>query len=306
MNVFRHAVLALALISLSPQLLAGPLRERLAERRAARAAEDQLDDGSRDSRAARLPAGVKALRNVAYGASAAQRYDVYLPQVAKDAPVILMVHGGGWKNGDKAHGPVVDNKVAFWSRAGIIVISVNYRMVPEAAPLEQARDVALALAHAQQQAASWGGDRNKFVLMGHSAGAHLVALLAASPALANGAPFLGTVALDGAGYDIEQMMQGRHMGLYDDAFGSDPADWKAASPYAQLSSAGKPLLAVCSTRRQVACQQAQRFADKARGLGMRVQLLPQDQSHRDINQTLGAPGAYTSAVDDFVRTLLGR
>jgi arylformamidase len=252
------------------------------------------------------PPGVKVLHDVAYGASAAQRYDLYLPEGARGAAVILLVHGGGWKFGDKAHAAVVDNKVAFWARAGLIVMAVNYRMVPEAAPLEQARDVARALAHAQQQAGSWGGDRHRFILMGHSAGAHLVALLASSPELAQGAPFLGTVALDGAGFDIEEIMGRRHMASYDEAFGSKPEDWRAASPYAQLDGPGKPLLAVCSSRRPVACAQAQRYADKARGFGMQVQVLPQHLSHRDINQRLGEAGAYTSAVDAFVRSLLAR
>jgi acetyl esterase/lipase len=129
-------------------------------------------------------AATPSLRDVAYGSDPAQRMDVYLPPDAKNAPVLLLVHGGAWRIGDKAHGRVVENKVARWVPQGFVVVSVNYRMLPGADPRVQADDVALALATAQRQAPAWGGDPAKFVLMGHSAGAHLVSLLDAQPARA--------------------------------------------------------------------------------------------------------------------------
>ncbi|MBU6249022.1 MAG: alpha/beta hydrolase, partial [Xanthomonadaceae bacterium] len=60
--------------------------------------------------AAELPAGTRVVRDVAYGPDALQRLDVYAPAGAHDAPVILMVHGGGWRRGDKAMSNVVANK----------------------------------------------------------------------------------------------------------------------------------------------------------------------------------------------------
>jgi arylformamidase len=249
-------------------------------------------------------ASAAVLRNVSYGAHKEQRFDVYLPKTAAGAPVIFMVHGGAWRHGDKAMDRVVENKVAYWTARGFILISSNYRMLPEADPLTQARDIAMAIGVAQDKAAEWGGERSRFILMGHSAGAHLVALLASSPALRGPLTWLGTVALDGAGFDIARIMQARHMALYDDAFGTDPAYWNAASPYAQLTQAGAPMLAVCSTRRSEACAQARHYAAKASGLGMRVSVLEQDLSHRDINATLGQPGAYTEAVERFIGSLL--
>jgi arylformamidase len=272
---------------------AGPLRERLEARRAARPADS-----------AQLPAGVKLVRDVAYGSDRAQRFDVYIPRDAAGAPVIFMVHGGGWKHGDKAMERVVENKVAYWSARGFILVSADYRMLPEADVLTQARDVASALAAAQAKAAGWGGDPARFILMGHSAGAHLVALLSSSPQLRGPLRWLGTVALDSAAFDIEQIMQGRHMRLYDEPFGKDPAYWRAVSPYAQLTQAGVPMLAVCSSRRDDSCAQARRYAARAGALGMRVQVLAQDLSHMEINETLGQQGAYTQAVDQFMRALL--
>lgn len=260
----------------------------------------------RERRAAQLPPGITILRDVHYGDGARETFDVYAPAKAHGAPVIFMVHGGAWRFGDKSARGVVQDKVAHWVPRGVIVVSVDYPMLPETSPLQQARDVGMALAAAQRDAKQWGGDPHKFVLMGHSAGAHLVALISAEPALAasQGAlPWLGTVALDSAAYNVATIMQSRHLGLYDRAFGSDPAAWTTLSPIAQLQTGIAPFLAVCSSRRADSCGQAQAFAAKARGFGTRVEVLPEDLSHGEINATLGQPSAYTSAVDGFLASL---
>jgi acetyl esterase/lipase len=257
-------------------------------------------------RAAQIPAGITILRDVHYGDGAHETFDVYAPANARGAPVIFMVHGGAWRFGDKSARGVVQNKVAHWVPRGAVVVSVDYPMLPDTPPLQQARDLGRALAAAQRDAPRWGGDPRKFVLMGHSAGAHLVALISAEPALATsqGAlPWLGTVALDSAAYNVATIMQARHLRLYDRAFGSDPAAWAAVSPIVQLQTEIAPFLAVCSSRRADSCRQALAFAAKARGLGVRVQVLPEDLSHGEIDATLGAPSAYTAAVDRFLAGL---
>jgi acetyl esterase/lipase len=225
---------------------------------------------------------------------------VYAPPGVQGAPVILLVHGGGWAFGDKAAGRAVENKVAHWLPRSFAVVAVNYRMLPKIDPVEQARDVARALAAAQKQAARWGGDPRKFILIGHSAGAHLIALLASAPGLATeqGAqPWLGAVLLDSGALDVPEIMNARHLPLYDRAFGGDPAYWQAASPFHQLSRGGAPLLVVCSTRRAIACPQAERFAMKASRFGMPAEVLRLDMSHGEINSQLGAAPDYTAAVD---------
>ena len=258
------------------------------------------------ARAVASPPGVTVVRDVAYGADPRQRFDVYVPRGARNAPVVLMVHGGAWRIGDKRSRGVVGNKVERWARAGMLVISVNYRMLPAAAPLEQARDVARALAAAQERLGEWGGDPTRVVLMGHSAGAHLVALLNANPALATnlGArPWLGTVILDSAALDVEQTMTLPHLPLYTKAFGDDGAYWREVSPQHQLSAGAKPMLLVCSSLRRDSCPAATRFAAKAATLNVRAQVLPVPKSHAAIDAELGAPGEYTDAVETFLRTL---
>lgn len=283
---------------------AGPLPDRIKERRAAQQAHET--EGDEPAGPVSLPVGVRLLRDVPYGKDDRQRMDVYLPRQASAAPVILMVHGGGWRWGDKGMKTVVENKVARWVPRGFVFISVNYRMLPDAGPAEQAQDIARALAAAQSQAASWGGDPARFILMGHSAGAHLVALLSASPeqAFTLGAqPWLGTVSLDSAALDVVETMKARHLRLYDTAFGSDPTYWKSTSPFHALSGHATPLLAVCSSRRSDACPQAKQYAARARSLGVQAAVLEQDLSHKDINQTLGLESPYTEAVESFLSSL---
>ena len=238
--------------------------------------------------------------DVPYGPSPEQRFDLYAPPQGKAAPLILMVHGGAWRLGDKEMGRVVDNKVARWVPRGIAFASINYRMQPKAPPLEQARDVARALAAIQQNAEKLGIDRDNIVLMGHSAGAHLIALLMARPDLQDEAqvrPWRGTVLLDSGALDVPAIMNDRHLPLYDRAFGSNPADWLAASPYQQLRQATEPILAVCSSRRAHACQQAENFIAKAQGLGTQAAALPLDKTHAEINAQLGDEAAYTAEVE---------
>ncbi len=293
---------------------AGPLLDRLKERIAAKAqnpaTEQTLEDPyGADQASAAATSSRKVLRDVPYGSDPKQRMDVYLPALAQGngpTPVIFMVHGGGWRTGDKRMGRVVDNKTARWLPKGFVFVSVNNRLLPEADPLDQVRDVAQALAVAQGQASAWGADPEQFILMGHSAGAHLVALLAASPTLGSAAgakPWLGTVALDSAALDVAPIMQRKHYKLYDPAFGTDPAFWKAASPLQQLHAGAKPLLAVCSSRREESCEQARGFVAQAVRLGVRAQVLPQDLSHGEINEQLGASGRYTQAVEEFLASL---
>jgi len=295
------------LLAVAAQAGAGPLRDRIEARRAAKSgAETTLDDGDGGAARQNVPPGVRLVRDVAYGSDKAQRFDVYVPKGVANAPVIFMVHGGAWKHGDKKMDAVVENKVAYWSKRGYIVISTDYRMLPEADVLVQAQDVAKAIGVAQDKAADWGGARDKFILMGHSAGAHLVSLLNSAPSLKGSLRWLGVVALDSAAFDVELIMQARHMRLYDEPFGTDPAFWRSVSPYAQLTRPGAPMLAVCSSRRDDSCAQASRYADKLHQLGGRIDVLPQDLTHRAINETLGQESSYTSTVDSFIASLVKR
>lgn len=89
-------------------------------------------------------------------------------------------------------------------------------------------------------------------------------------------------------------MQARHMRIYDYAFGHDQALWPKVSPLAQLSPQSLPFLAVCSLQRETACEEGRLFAQKARSLKVRGDVLPEDLSHMEINRRLGLDGDYTT------------
>ncbi|MGE0332431.1 MAG: alpha/beta hydrolase [Ramlibacter sp.] len=256
-----------------------------------------------------LAQGTRVLRDVPYGADARQRFDVYLP--ARPAgPVILLVHGGAWAFGDKASPDVLKNKLRHWvDGLGYVLVSTNYRLLPAARPLEQAGDVARALALVQKEAPQWGADPKRLVLMGHSAGAHLAMLLHSAPALveqAGAQRWRVTVSLDSAALDVEQLMRAPHARLYDRAFGKDPAYWQAVSPYHQVSAPGAPaLLMVCSRLRDDdPCGKALHYEKKAAHFGHYITIWGRDLSHADINRQLGAPGMYTDLVTNWLTDAL--
>lgn len=285
----------------------GWLRSRLKERLQARA--------QNEGTATRFGKNIPTHADVAYGPDPLQRMDIYLPekkQGAGNAPVLLMVHGGGWKRGDKRLGAALQNKVPYYNGKGIAVVSLNYRLVPQVTPVDQAQDVAKALAFIQDNAGKWGADKSRVVLMGHSAGAHLVTLVTADARLnfaRNALPWLGTISLDGAGVDVEKTMtEGTSMRLlkdiYNNAFGNDPALWKAASPMAQLRPGAAPMLMICSTTRpDKPCKQTEDFVAKAKQMGVRASTLPVAMSHGEINSDVGLENELTRAIDQFMASL---
>ena len=257
-----------------------------------------------------LPKGVRIIRDIAYGPDVKQRFDVYLPTDAARqpglAPMLVMVHGGAWLFGNKNSSGVVARKAFNWLGKGYVFISIDNRLVPAADPLTQAQDVAAALAKIQHDAATWRADAGRLVLMGHSAGAHLVTLVAVDQAITKAAgvtPWRGTVALDSAAVDVPAIMGRQHPNFYDKAFGTDPAYWKTVSPIDQLTVKPQPFLMVCSSKRPDSCGPAQAFADKVVSLGGTASTLPEDLSHDEINSTLGFPSDYTNKVEAFMQSV---
>ncbi len=299
--LFRTGLLACVLLASLPPLAAQTFRER-------RHATREASRPSPSPGASTLPAGARALRDIAYGDDPRQRFDVYLPAQPHDAPILLFVHGGGWAHGSKDNPGVVENKAAYWLPKGYIFVSTHYRLRPDTAPLDQARDVARALAAVQKHAPEWHGDASRVLLMGHSAGAHLAALVGASSELwreAGATRPRGVVSLDGGALDVPLTMKNPPLRrIYDAAFGRNPADWIAASPYHRLTRDAVPMLFVCSSRRQDACPQGRAMVEKAKTLGVAMAVLPEDLSHGEVNRQLGLRSAYTDAVDAFVRRQL--
>jgi len=254
-------------------------------------------------------------KDIAYGSHARETLDVFLPAksvASGPAPVIVMVHGGGWCVGDKAMKGVTANKVKHWVPRGFMLVSVNYPMLTDGRnALGQAEAVAKAIAYVQQNVRGWGGDERRIVLMGHSAGAHLVSLVNADAQLRarfGVKPVLGTVSIDSGATNTVVQMQSltapKVKERFVEAFGSTEEGWRRASPWHQLDKTAAPWLGICSSKRKDdPCSQAQAYADKSRSLGVTAVVKPYDKSHGALNSDLGEPGDYTAGVDEFIGSL---
>lgn len=294
MNAKRFGVYVLLVVMLFSSSAEAGLLDRLRGKREGRGKE------------ADLPASVHQVKDIAYGNHENQKIDVYYQQGGQNLPVLFMVHGGGWRRGDKGGAHVAGNKAAHWVPKGFVFISANYRMVPDADPVVQADDIRAALSYAQTHAHEWGGNPDKFILLGHSAGAHLIAMVTSlyeQSIRAGVRPWLGSIYLDSGALDVVKIMEKRHPGLYDKAFGEDPALWRAASPTLIMQGRTVPVLIVCSARRKVACEQANDYAANAHALGNDVELQPEDMGHGPILGDLAKDNDYTARVERFMGKL---
>jgi len=114
------------------------------------------------------------IKTFAYGKHERQKLDVLTPEKAKDAPVVIFIHGGGWIRGDKKIYQYVQRRLA---REKIVTVSANYRLCPEAAFPDFIHDGADVVAWTTNNITDKGGNPSEIYLMGHSAGAHTVAML---------------------------------------------------------------------------------------------------------------------------------
>ncbi|MDX1380004.1 MAG: alpha/beta hydrolase [Xanthomonadales bacterium] len=121
----------------------------------------------------------RALTGIAYGEETRQRLDVYLPEPATaDAPTVVFFYGGGWRNGDRGKYAFVASSL---TALGYVVVIPDYRVYPEVRFPAFVEDAAAAVAWAAEHAHNHGSSPDQVFLAGHSAGAHLAALLALDP-----------------------------------------------------------------------------------------------------------------------------
>lgn len=120
--------------------------------------------------------GQEIKRNIPYTQNPHERHvlDVYSPKDAKNAPVVFWIHGGGWQAGDKTSVQVKPE--AFMNR-GYVFVSTNYRLLPTVEMETIFRDIAKSIRWVHDHIADYGGDPRRLMVMGHSAGAQLAALV---------------------------------------------------------------------------------------------------------------------------------
>ncbi len=133
--------------------------------------------------AANAPAAFGPYRrytNLAYGPDPQNRLDVYVPSepAAVPRPMVVFWHGGRWRYGDKSDYRFVGAALA---ESGYVVVVANYRHYPQVKMPGFMDDAARAAQWAAAHAGEYGGDPQRSFLMGHSAGAHLAALVTLDP-----------------------------------------------------------------------------------------------------------------------------
>ena len=129
---------------------------------------------------AATPSTVEVRPNITYteGAQADEpkhKLDLYLPKGKSDVPVLFFVHGGSWRTGDRSIYVALGN---YFAERGFAVAIPSYRLMPQNPHPAQIEDVAAAFAWVYRNRAGFGGDKNRIYAVGHSAGGHLVTLLA--------------------------------------------------------------------------------------------------------------------------------
>ncbi len=252
-------------------------------------------------------------RDVAYGPGELQRLDVYPApgDVCGANPVVVWVHGGGWRAGDKVR---LEAKRSWARQHGWTLVSVNYRLsdpeVPAARRIRYPahnRDVGRAVTWVHDHIDGYGGDPSRIALIGHSAGAQIVSSVGVDEDYLRRAvreAVCGVVSLDTEGYDVAARIGGggRAALIYRNAFGNDPAVWRDASPINHVDATDAPQLVI---RRGVLARQLSQaeYAQAFRDEGVPVTVVPTPgYSHGDVNRLLGSPAdtLLTPHVEDFL------
>ncbi|MGX1307182.1 acetyl esterase [Amorphus suaedae] len=194
--------------------------------------------------AARPKDGMRIHRDLSYGDDDRQILDVFAPEGVRGAPVLVYVHGGAFVLGNKsADGVIYDNVLAWFARQGFVGVNVEYRLAPAAGFPGGAFDTGLAVRWIAENIAEYGGDPDRIVVMGHSAGGTHVASYLLDPdvgidvAAGVKAAVLVSARLK-ADMDPENPMR-ENVAAY---FGDDPEFLAAHSPTTLARNARWPML----------------------------------------------------------------
>lgn len=251
-----------------------------------------------------VPENVELHYDVAYGTHARHKLDIYLPKnkPANRLPVILLVHGGGWYAGDKVSIPTTAN-ADYFTTHGWMLVSINYRLLPEVTVIEQAQDITHAVAYIQKNAAYWNADPQQVHVMGHSSGGHIVALATAQNEWIKhfgGSPWASSVGLDASAYDlVDSMDDDDGFSFFSPIIGTDPAKWPSTSPAHNLKKGMPPLLAVCDRDRT--CGHPYRMVKEAEHAKIIFQIQPEALDHFQIVNEFGKDNEYTKKIFAFIQ-----
>lgn len=198
-----------------------------------------------------------------------QMLDIYSPVGdAVNRPVHIFVHGGAWTIGNK--NIVKEREAKAYTDNGVIMVVINYRLSPEHKHPAHVQDIAASVKWVRDNITQYGGNPDDIVISGHSAGAHLVALLGTNPKYLakHGIPlnvFKAVVPVDTASFDLTVPQKYKKIQkMRDKAFGTDFETLIEASPTAQIhrSRSPSPFLVFVTGNREDAVESSRIFTTK--------------------------------------------
>lgn len=266
---------------------------------------------------------LKATRDLPYAepADPRQKVDIYAPEGAKNLPVVFWIHGGGWQGGDRT---AIQIKPQAFANKGFVFVSTGYRLLPEVEMATIFRDIAKSLHWVHAHIAEHGGDPKRILVMGHSAGAQLAALICIDDRYlkAEGlslAIIKGCVPVDGDTYDVPAIIEtaetrrrvhGQPQAKlgHREKFGNDPAkhrDYSAVTHVAKDKGI-PPFLILHVADHPDTTAQAQHLRAVLQDAGVPTKILGvRETSHNRINENLGLPeDPPTEALFEFVGEVL--
>ena len=255
----------------------------------------------------------KKTSRVAYlpGSNSRQQLDVYQPTdrifAAQSRPVVVFFYGGAWQEGSRSDYVFVAEAL---TQRGYVVVVPDYRVYPEVKYPEFLHDGAAAVAWAAGNADRHGGDRARIFLMGHSAGAHIAAMLALDHTFLDAqkvprTSVKGLIGLAGP-YDFLPLTEPNVIAL----FASEP-NLELTQPIHYVSIATAKLtppvlLLHGNDDKRVYPKNSINLARELRGIGAKVELdLLTGLNHTDIigkfTRLLRGDGKVVDRVDQFIR-----
>jgi acetyl esterase/lipase len=252
-----------------------------------------------------------------------QKLDVHAPAGAKNLPVVFWIHGGGWQSGDKT---MVALKPKAFMDQGFVFVSIQHRLLPTVDMGTLTRDVASALGWVHKNIATHGGDPTRLLVMGHSSGGQLAALMCTDDryAKAEGIALTmikGCVPVDADTFDIpaiiemaETRARVHHLPMptygHRQKFGDDPAkhrDFSAVTHVAKNKGI-PPFLILHIGGNPDTTAQARRMADVLEAAGISAKVVSgREATHSSLNDNIGAPNdPITKELFAFVAGALKR
>jgi acetyl esterase/lipase len=270
-----------------------------------------------------LPEHVKVKLDVPYAESTdpRQKLDIYTKEGARNLPVVFWIHGGGWQAGDKSS---VQLKPQAFVEKGFVFVSTGYRLLPQVEMKTIFLDIAKSVRWIHEHIAGQGGDPKRILVMGHSAGAQLAALICIDDRYlkAEGlslAIIKGCVPVDGDTFDLPAIIEtaetrarahGQPMPRngHRVKFGNDPLLHRDYSAVTHVAN-GKgipPFLILHVAEHPDTSAQAQRLESVLKEAGVPVKRFAgRETTHNKINENLGlTDDPATKALFDFVGEVL--